>query len=255
MNEVQRLAYLNAMDVISYIPRVNLPGAKPSMLCDLTDCAVLLDMAPALTANISQEHKVGKESLTQLQSGLATNKVATAVPVSAAVQVPTKNNIVKDAAQINVRFHWVIFQPVQELLILLPAAHQENSCMQLLKNILSAIDIKYSAIAPLENFVWPPALPASVNLAPVSNSLGDARETVQALLEGYQLKQQRLQQPLRNILVFDDNLGRTLFNDMIIPELPIRILPSLQVMSVSSPEKIAEAKRITWQKLKDLKKI
>lgn len=260
MNEVERLAYLDAMDVISYVPRLNLVGAKPSVLCDLTGCEVLLDLPVKTDDPVAKQHSAitGKETIAQLQNALVGQKSSAPqkrMPFVSAVESSSsvQNTSAQSTSKINVRFQWAVIQPTQELLVLIPVAQYEKNCIKLLKNILVAIGIDDPSLTSVENFVWPPALSSSLNSTAVNNSLVDAQQTLQGFIEGYQLKQKL--NPLTNILVFDGNLGKAVFEGVTIVGVQIRILPSLQLMSASSPEKIAEAKKVTWQKLKDLKKL
>ena len=239
MNEVERLAYLDAMGVDSYTPRVILPGALPSVLdvIDNNETMELTETAQEVTsATVS-----GQDVLKQLQAEITSPKAP--VAKTATVQKSA-------STQISVRFHWIIYQPISTMLLLLPSAHAEQNCMELLRKMMSAIDVN-APLVPMENFVWPPVSNNASHRS--SSSLEDARETLHALLEGYHLKQKKQQQPLRQVLVFDENLGRALFDGITIADLEIRILPSLHLILTSSPEKVAELKRLAWQRLKDLK--
>jgi len=255
MNEAERLSYLQAMGVESYIPRVALPGARPSLACEMPAFESSGKQEPALAEANSAKHplKALQESLVEAKPARATTPSLpasnqTATTNQTAIQMGTQKSM-----QINVRFHWVIFQPVPEMLLLVPVAHTDQNGMELLKKILAAIDVLNAPLSPLENFVWPP--PSHPSQFVTGNSLSDAQETLQALLEGYQLKQKQQQTVLSNVLVFDGNLGKTLFEGMRLPGIQLRILPSLSLMLTSAPEKIAEAKQLTWQRLKDIKRV
>ena len=251
MNEVERLAYLSAMGIESYIPRIGLPGALPSVVCEMPVSDTIQEQKSA-----PSENAAGKASLKELQSSLASQKPVNQKPVPPKpVVIPSQSAEVSAAAsaQINVRFHWTLFQPVSEMLLLVPIAHTDQYCIALLKKILSAIGVVEVSLVPIDNFVWPPSSGSSLR-GVAGNGLHDARETLQAFLEGYQLKQKSQQQMIHNVLVFDGNLGKTLFEGVSFPDMQLRILPSLQLMLNSTPEKVAEAKQFTWQRLKDLKK-
>jgi hypothetical protein len=239
VDEAERLAYLDAMGVESYTPRMILPGALPSALYDIDSGkkAEVPEPAPEIISGSTS----GKDVLKHLQLD-----VPDSTTVIAKAPVPQK----QVQTQVSVRFHWAIFQPTPAILLLLPSAHTEQNCMELLKKMMSAIGV-IAPLLPLEDFVWPPVLHNPSRRA--TSSLADARETLHALLEGYQLKQKKLQQPLKHVLVFEENLGKTLFDGAVFPDLQLRILPSLQLMLTSSPEKVAELKRSAWQRLKDLK--
>jgi len=51
MNELQRLEYMEAMGVDCYVPRLVLPGAKPSEQCELPAIAVIEEPAANTAAN------------------------------------------------------------------------------------------------------------------------------------------------------------------------------------------------------------
>lgn len=245
MNEAERLAYLDAMGVQSYTPRVILPGALRSEQCEASE---LFELSKPEAVAVS-----ASDAFKQLQASLADVKTRNPVAIQSPT-TPTVNTVPSlsvRATQMSVRFHWVIFQPTQAVLLLIPSAHTDQKCMELLKKILSAIGI-VAPLTALENFVWPPVLAVSSDRAVTMNSLNDAKETLSALLEGYQLKQKKSPEHLKQVLVFDENLGKTLFEGVDIPGLQLRILPSLQLMVTSSPEKVKELKGVAWQRLVDL---
>lgn len=242
MSETERLSYLEAMGVESYVPRLALPGALPSVLCEM-QASPVIEVAEDVSGRDALKQLVTKPLAAQKPAAPASPRNVTP-PVQAATQTTT---------QVSVRFHWVIFQPTPAMLLLVPSAHTDQNCLQLLKKILAAIGV-VGPLVQLENFVWPP-VSASVSARSIpANSLSDAKETLQALLEGYQLKQKTSQGTIDHVLVFDENLGKTLFEGFHIQDMQIRILPSLQLMLTSAPEKVAELKQAAWQRLKDLKK-
>lgn len=245
MTEAERIRYLDAMGVVSYIPRIELPGAKPSVLCDASGCEEL----PLVVYSISAAPKPGRDTLQQLQAGLGVSK---AVPVKSAPRVVpgpaprVTSATLKTPAAMAVHFHWVVLQPAPSLLLLAPAAHLGQAQLELLKNILAAIQVVAPVVSTQEQVSWPPdRKPAGAS----SFTIDDAREMVRALLQGWQKRFGEL----RHVLVFDPHLGKTLFDGVSVPGLGLRVLPSLYEMTASPPEKIAEAKKTTWQLLKDLK--
>jgi hypothetical protein len=247
MNEAERLAYLNAMGIDTYVPRKVLPGAMPSPVYE-AHCA-----EPVRDEIAEIHHKVTLPSpLKVLQEGLQPSPPASrSRQKTTAATSPASLPAASGATKIHVRFHWGIFQPVPPLLALLPLAHTDATALSLLRKILASIGVPDVPLLAREEFVWPPqrsAAPGSV----ASSHLDDARETLHAFLEGWQLKQQA-SAPLRHVLVFDGNLGKTVFEGLSWPGVQVSVLPGLHTMLNSTPEKIAEAKRFTWQSLKELK--
>lgn len=242
MSETERLSYLAAMGIESYVPRLALPGALPSVLCEI-------EASPEVAV---AESASGRDALKQLVAKPVVTQKPPAVPLPRNMVSPAQV-ATQTTTQVSVRFHWVIFQPTPATLLLVPSAHTDQNCLQLLKKILAAIGVAEPLVA-LENFVWPPVSASAPTQSILVNSLSDAKETLHALLEGYQLKQNNIPTAINHVLVFDENLGKTLFEGASIPGMQVRILPSLQLMLTSSPEKVAELKQVAWQRLKDLKK-
>lgn len=247
MNEVERLAYLEAMGVESYIPRLVLPGALPSPVFEM-----LAPVSASTSASAGEDVVSGSEVLKQLLTDAAPAPKPPTPSRNVAAQ-QTMQATTPSATQVGVRFHWTIFQPTPTMLLLIPAAHTDRDCMQLLKKILAAIGVAEPTAAS-EQFIWPPATNAMSARMSAANNLADAKETLHGLLEGYQLKQKKLQGTIDYVLVFDENLGQTLFDGFSSPAMQVRILPSLQLMLSSAPEKVAALKQMAWQRLKDLKK-
>lgn len=246
LSEAERIRYLDAMGVVSYIPRIELPGAQPSVLCDATGLENAVSSVSVIAEPVAPlKNAPGKETLRQLQASLA----APAKPAARVVPGPAPR--VTSAAQktppsMAVHFHWAILKPSPSMLLLIPVSHLGQVQMELLKKILGAINITVPALSTQEQVSWPP------DFKPVGAStftIDDAREMLQALLQGWQKRFGEL----RHVLVFDPHLGKTLFQEIHVEGIHLRILPSLQEMTVNPPEKIAEAKQIAWQILKELK--
>ena len=76
MNEAQRLAYLDAMGVEQLYPRLVLPGAKPSVLCELpvaTEAEQTTTPIPSAKQLLAGEATVG-ESSTEIVNPLKISK-------------------------------------------------------------------------------------------------------------------------------------------------------------------------------------
>jgi hypothetical protein len=246
MNEAERLAYLDAMGIDSYVPRKVLPGARPSPVYDSHRAKPVRD-EPVATSS-----KATKSPLKALQEDLQPSPPASrSRQKTTAVTPPVLLPAASGATKIHVRFHWGIFQPVPSLLAMVPLAHTDVAALSLLRKILASIGVPDVPLVVREEFVWPPQRSAASGSV-ASNHLDDARETLHAFLEAWQLKQQA-SASLRHLLVFDGNLGKTVFDGLSWPGVQVSVLPGLHTMLTSSPEKIAEAKRFTWQALKELK--
>jgi len=247
MNEAERLAYLEVMGIESYVPRRVLPGAKPSQLQEGNVVVAESPVEKSAEKNAVLKTSPLKSLQESLQMTPASKPPPVAAPATRKVSAPATNG----ATQVHVRFHWVIYQPLPSLLVMVPVAHTDAPALALLKKILAAMNVLDVPLNACSEFVWPP-----VSVAPGSSAasyrLSDARETLQAFLEGWQLKQ-KMTTSLRYLLVFDGTLGKTVFEDMSLPDVSVHVLPALHTMLTSSPEKIAEAKRLTWHSLKELK--
>ena len=244
MNEVQRLQYLDAMGLDSYLPRRVLPGALPSVLCPWpAEVPVFADEQPVVATPAARHTAasgaaVDKQVMSRLQQDLqgpARKQPATKTPVA---PPPTATPPAPVSVQ---QFQLALFQPAAALMVLVPAQHLESRHLQLLKNILLAIQIKVDALVPVDNFIWPPRLQAGTKT--MDSSISAARETLHALLEGHQLKS-----GLRQVLVFGGELATQLFPPEELKPLQVFPLPDLQHMLEDG-----EQKKITWQQIRVLK--
>lgn len=229
--EIRRLQYLEAMGVDSYIPRQVLPGALPSVVLDWPEPSV----APLST--VSSTAVADKNALQKLQQDLGVPQrkgpaASRDVNVTTPNAVPAKTS---SATASVMQCQLAIFQPVHDLLVLVPAQHTHAVHLQLLKNILLAIAVKTDHLVPLDNFIWPPRVVGPVKINP---ALEAAQETLHSLLEGYQLKYHT-----KNILVFAGALAERLFPT----EANVLCLPDLQQMLEDGAYK-----KITWHKIRSL---
>ena len=85
MNERKRQAYLEAMDIQTYFPRQQLPGAKPSPLYDfpIEQSPVLVDLAEDSPSVLSREgtRPDGLHALEELRSSGTAVRKATVTPI------------------------------------------------------------------------------------------------------------------------------------------------------------------------------
>lgn len=262
MLEMRRLAYLNALDVPVYIPRVGLPGAKPSVLCELprgiqSETSVIFDAqndssiqdtvqntAPTTKSQGSaqlaalQQELSGERKTSQINRNNQVNKVND----NAAVEGSTERGFekdgyidtVSDSQNSMVHYHLALFQPLPGMMIISPSQGMDNRHLRLLKNILRAIQQPVDMLAPIDHFIWPPKnLPAIMGSDQTA-----ALETLGSLLDGYRKKHQ-----INTLLVLDEEIGQLISNfDLQVVE--VVVLPSLNAMLSK-----ARFKQQAWQKL------
>ena len=84
MNELQRLAYLQAMDIQPYFPRKVLPGAKPSPHYDIPVSPARV-AKPEKAANVAQAKQgirgAGLAAIDELRSTPESVRKATVTPI------------------------------------------------------------------------------------------------------------------------------------------------------------------------------
>jgi len=243
LSEVHRLAYLGAMEVPSYLPTRRLAGAKPSELCDWPKdqpvyASVTVNPSPVPPA-VDQ-----KAVLSRLQQELtppsksARSSRPEVLPVQTGARPRTPDGAKSSSNP--VQFQLAMFQPRQDLLVLLPVHHMERSHMQLFRNILLALGISHPEMVPIENFRWPPAIPLGTRGL---DDLTVASQTLQAMLEAL-----RQQKSIRHIFFFDSDWSSQLFPAEVSAALSILVLPSLSDMLET-----ADLKKQCWQQIRHLK--
>jgi hypothetical protein len=247
--EWQRLRYLQAMGLVSYIPRRILPGAKPSEQCDWPEGLAVFDtLADTLHKPDKASGSVDESVFARLQRDLAGKEKPASkrkdVSDDAAHDTKALQSVNPESRAELIQFQLTLFQPRPDLLLLVKAQEMESKHIQLLKNILFAIGIKQTELVPLDNFHWPPALRPSSGQAVrgTNKNLPAAQETLHALLEGYQRKMD-----IKQILMFDQRLGNMLFPETVAKAFPLYVLPGLQDMLND-----AHHKKICWQQIRHL---
>ena len=236
MNERQRQAYLQAMGVDQYFPRVELPGALPSSLRE-TPALLLEDEAVAeFDAPVSGSQP--KPDLQQIKASMqVVGGNAGAVPAAQPVNKPKRSEPVEAASDIP-NFALTIARTESGILILdegLSAEQDYTEYLRLLQNILLAVGAGQQAIQ-LDPFLWP-----MVQNAQIDQSETAARQTLSAYLS-------KLIDDLsiRYLLVMGDTAEQYL--------APVDSL--LLVKTVSALHMLAnpELKRQAWSDLQVLKK-
>jgi hypothetical protein len=98
MNERKRQAYLEAMDIQTYFPRQQLPGAKPSPDYDFP---ALSDVLPELNESIQGKAEISAKSarkaneldaIEELRSRVPASRKATVTPIRQSSKVPESEN-------------------------------------------------------------------------------------------------------------------------------------------------------------------
>ena len=236
MNETERLAYLHAMSIDSYVPRVALPGALPSPTYAVQVPAVVETRDQSALS--SQSARMKSPVFAQLREALdesAKPSLKKITPLEAATPASAQSSRLMPSAQL--QFQLAIFHPVTSLLVLVPGGQLQPVHMQLLVKILQAIDIPVNTLAPVDHFEWPP------RAATLERGIATVREVLLSLLEGYQHK------GVRNVVVFSPSLGQMLFFDASPVGLSLFQVPELQSMLDD-----AQQKKTTWNILRVLKK-
>lgn len=95
MNERKRQAYLEAMDIQTYFPRQQLPGAKPSPQYDFPAVSAVLPESKEANTAISAQG-VGKANglaaIEELRSGAPAARKATVTPIRQSAELPLNEN-------------------------------------------------------------------------------------------------------------------------------------------------------------------
>jgi hypothetical protein len=252
--EPQRLQYLEAMGLTAWVARYQLPRARPSEACEWE-----LPERPAVKPPAERLHALLDEaeaaSPRPVQTPPPVEPERTAVPKRARqllgiAPVDEAEDAGHDAttkearpAQEPLRFtlqvaclagRWMVVVPQEGAL--------DASQGQLLANLLQAVAIDIGQLPVFETFRWPP-----MENLPVEAPLEEAREGLQAFIEGTQ----RRGWALERILVFgrDETLDRLLGSQQGAFEL--LDLPGWQGPSLAELTQSATAKRELWPVLQE----
>ena len=240
MNETERRAYLHAMGITAYTPRVVLPGARAVPLRTVEPVAPVVATVPAPAAAVSPAASGKTSALAQLQQELAAvaNKPNTLrrETAQAPAKVAPASNTKRPAA---FAVQLSVFQPAPAILALVPVADTQPACLQLLGKIFQAIGIMVETPSAANRFEWPPRVTA-MNL---DASLESAREIFFSLLEPM-VKTGTVCQ----VIVFSEVLATTLCAAPCPANLQFHFVPGLAEM-----QQDADKKKITWQRLRSLK--
>ncbi len=202
LGELQRQAYLQAMGVKSYAPRLVLPGALASQQCDLSELKHYLESdasesAPGLSSPASvagpmitpESNPADREPLLSIQSGPATSHAAATQALfdePAKTSKPSVRSVVDDlaaetkASSAQAAPHFVLsVSRGGQFLILddgLPGHLDPTEYLQLLQNILFALGAG-KQVLNIDAFVWPMSKSSHIDQSETA-----ARQTLQAFL-------------------------------------------------------------------------
>ena len=265
MNEVQRRQYLHAIGVDSYQPRLVLPGALPSTLCELPiEPSVLLSIenvdsgviqssnnndnnSASNNANNNSSQKTNFSDAAKL--ALDTIKPAS-IPIDAVVNA-TMRQVEKKSQEKKVTPHFSLsIIRGENILIIdkgLPGNINPNDYLQLLKNMLFALGAGKQQVS-IDAFVWPMVKSNTVDQGEVA-----ARQTLEAFLA-----KQIEQLGAKYLLLMGDDAARYSCSEQLTKgqlvaqsNLGIKIIHTL---SASDMLQNALLKRDVWQHLQPLYK-
>ncbi len=191
MNELQRQAYMDAMGVDCYMPRLQLPGALPSQLCELPSLDVIAELVEQTdatsTAHNSIAHNKTNQSPATAQSAVGSGRAAAMQALFDEKPKSVDHNVVKTAespsspkaAKQQVPHFSLSITRGQGVLLVdggLPGDINPAEYLQLLQNILFAIGVGNQPLS-IDTFAWP-----MVRNSQVDQSETAARQTLEAFI-------------------------------------------------------------------------
>ncbi|ARN72805.1 hypothetical protein [Oceanicoccus sagamiensis] len=180
MNELQRQAYMEAMGVDCYIPRLHLPAAMPSVLCDMPELAeVPVANAEVTEVAVAPLPKGKNGSAAAMQALLGDDEPKKSQPQQS-VKAVTEELVQTASATPVPQFTLSIVRGSNILIIDdgLPGHINPNDYLQLLHNIVFALGAGKQQLA-IDGFVWP--MPGVKN-SQFDQSETAARQTLDAFL-------------------------------------------------------------------------
>ncbi len=172
MNERKRQAYLEAMDIQTYFPRQQLPGAKPSPVYDfpaisaaLPEMTELDELAQAQTrvSAKSERSAKGLEAVEELRSQAPTTRKATVTPIHQSTPAPENANEIDAAADQEGGLSFTLrYYLINERLAVLDEVPEQGSrqinkeSLALMQAILKALGQDgFESNPQAEEFSWP----------------------------------------------------------------------------------------------------
>ena len=171
MNELQRRAYLQAMQIEGYCPRLALPGAMPSKLLEVPIASTGFDAQPIHAEASGRQAAVGSEQTQALFDQQVDAKPAAR---AASEDGPAKSR----AASETPHFGLSIVRGDQLLIIddALPGDTNPRDYLQLVQNMVFAVGIDLQAPS-VDSFIWPMTQNSQVDQSEVA-----AKEVLRAFI-------------------------------------------------------------------------
>ena len=178
MNELQRQAYMDAMGVDCYIPRLNLPGAPDSVLCEMPALVVAPENNTAVPSETVTPVAKGKNGSAAAMQALMEDAEPQPSRSQQSVKAVTEELVSTTSANPIPQFSLSIVRASNILIVDngLPGHINPTDYLQLLHNILFAVGAGKQQLA-IDSFIWP-----MVNNAQVDQSETAARQTLEAFL-------------------------------------------------------------------------
>lgn len=256
MNELQRQAYMQAMGVDCYMPRLQLPGAAVSQLCQLpvvdekpSSTATELETDNAASPLPSDNNTTGNGSAAAMQALLGEPQVAINTAKVKAVDVEAEVSLASTplAKQNIPHFSLSIVRGNNILLIddglqghINPAEY-----LQLLQNMLFALGAGSQQLA-IDAFVWP-----MVKNSHVDQSETAARQTLDAFLA------KQVQQLQARFIILMGDTPASYIGEQRLPEGTLIEQPQLSVQvirTLSASQMLLDptVKAVVWAQLQPL---
>lgn len=246
MNETQRQAYLNAMGVDVYYPRLQLVGARLSQQCEMPVVAVAPSPAAPVPARADPKARKSPINVSELLDTPARQK-----PVAAQDLLPANSGQVNAGEQALPVFSLSVTVIKGSLLLVddCPVElHKQREYKQLLHNIVFALGLGKQAIE-CQSFQWPEAMRGHH-----ARDAAAAREALQS----YLARQLEISEA-RYLLLMGEAPGLFAVNTelteaVLMPHehAPVQLLPTL---SASRMLREPELKRQLWQQLQPLYRV
>ena len=164
MNERKRQAYLEAMDIQTYFPRQQLPGAKPSPVYDFPAVnSVLPELVESQEAKTGRKNANGLEAVEELRSRESVTRKATVTSIRKSNEVAGSDNETDSAVdqEDSLSFTLRYYQISEKLAVLdeVPpqgSAQLNEESMALMQAIVKALGQDGLESNPrAEEFSWP----------------------------------------------------------------------------------------------------
>lgn len=256
-SEPDRLQYLDAMGLTAWVPRYQLPNARPSEACDWPELSVDKPVGKGADTVLAPRERFQALLGTPSPDAVRTQSPEPALGLQGGDSTatdssrPGQSDISRVQAEAQAQAHWQFSLQMGcvagRWLVIVPADQVlSDGQVRLLGNLFTAAGIVLQHPPVLEGYRWPPLQGNSFQT--LSQDPGqDARDGLCAFISG---RQRMGWKPLQ-VLVFgmNDTLASLLESDgerSTTLDLPLWLGPALDVLAAS-----AEEKRALWPRLAD----